>query len=150
MRNTYSEREKLHTGTLAHQTRYSMSNMMFILVFLMVPLIYCQVVQNEITIKVEQMEKQMTSNQKQINDLSKKLFHIQTNPAWPSGKYCIFQSGSCPPGFTSIHGYMNAVNMYASNQNYLGKAYFGNSKITCHYGCRNQYLGELHLYTCCK
>lgn len=101
VRNTYSEREKLDTGTLVHQTRYSMSNVMFILVFLMVPLIYCQVVQNEITIKMQELEKQMTSYQKQINDLSKKLFHIQTNPAWPSGKYCIFQSGSCPPGFSS-------------------------------------------------
>ena len=123
---------------------------MFILVSLVIPSIYCQVVQNEITLKMKQMEKQMTSYQKQISDLSNKLRYIQTNPAWPSGKYCVLQSGSCPPGFTSIHGYMNAVSMYASNQNYLGKAYFGNSRITCHFGCRNQWLGELHLYTCCK
>ena len=127
-----------------------MSNAMFILVSLVIPSIYCQVVQNKITLKMKQMEKQMTSYQKQISDISNKLRYIQTNPAWPSGKYCVLQSGSCPPGFTSIHGYMNAVSMYASNQNYLEKAYFGNSRITCHFGCRNQWLGELHLYTCCK
>ena len=127
-----------------------MSNAMFILVSSVIPSIYCQVVQNEITLKMKQMEKQMMSYQKQISDLSNKLRYIQTNPAWPSGKYCVLQSGSCPPGFTSIHGYMKAVSMFASNQNYLGKAYFGNSRITCHFGCRNQWLGELHLYTCCK
>ena len=127
-----------------------MSNAMFILVSLVIPSIYCQVVQNEITLKMKQMEKQITSYQKQISDLSNKLRYIQTNPAWPSGKCCVLQSGSCPPGFTSIHGYMKAVSMFTSNQNYLGKAYFGNSRITCHFGCRNQWLGELHLYTCCK
>ena len=127
-----------------------MSNLMFILVSIVIHSVYCQVVQNEITIKMQELEKQMTSYQKQISDLSNKLHYIQTNPAWPSGKYCILQSGSCPPGFTSIHGYMNAVNMYRSNRVYLGKADFGNSKITCHNSCRNQWLGELHLYTCCK
>ena len=118
-----------------------------------------QIVQNEMMQKIQRMEKQIKNStnlinamQKQIKDLTGIMKTIQTNP-WPSGSYCILQSGPCPPGFTSKSGYMRAIDMSAGNVNYLKEIKFGDKKIQCHHSCTKSYdtyFGEIYLYTCCK
>ncbi len=71
---------------------------------------------------------------------------------WPSGKYCILASGSCPAGFTRITGWMKAMNVYSGTGQYFQQANFGDSNIRCHNSCirSDQYVGELTIVTCCK
>ena len=59
------------------------------------------------TQKIQRMEEEIKNSsnlintmQKQIKDFAGIIKTIQTNP-WPSGSYCILQSGPCPPGFIS-------------------------------------------------
>ena len=117
-----------------------------------------QKVQNEMTQKIQRMEREIKNSvnlistmQKQIKDLAGILKTIQTNP-WPSGSYCILQSGPCPPGFISKSGFMRAIYMFAANGAYMKETRFGDSKIQCHESCTksSQWLGEIYLCTCCK
>ena len=117
-----------------------------------------QVVQNEMTKKMQRMEKQIENStnilnavQKQIKDLTRRIQTIQTN-SWPSGSYCILQSGPCPTGFTSKSGYMRAIQMYAGNGAYMKAVTFGDSIIKCHDNCArsNGWIGDIYLNSCCK
>ena len=65
-----------------------------------------QIVQNEMTQKMQRMENQIQNStklidtmQKEIKDLTRIIKTIETNP-WPLGSYCILHSGPCPPGFS--------------------------------------------------
>jgi len=108
--------------------------------------------EHSITSVQNMLLQQVQQNQRQIQELNKK-YNDQVNAAkWPKGKYCILNNGVCPPGFTSIQGYMRAINMYSANGIYIKPAYFGSSSITCHGKCGQygNWVGELLLSTCCK
>ena len=133
--------------------------MLMLLVIIGMRLTQPQVVKNEMTQKIQPMEKEIKNStslintmQKQIKNLTEIIKTIQTN-SWPSGSYCILQSGPCPPGFVSKSAYIRAIDMFAGNVNYLKEVKFGDSKIQCHHSCTksyNRYFGEIYLYTCCK
>ena len=109
-----------------------------------------QIVQSELTRKLDQMERLY---QQQIKELSQKIQNMNTNPPWPSGSYCVLQSGKCPPGFKPIYGHMLAMSVFSGSNVYIRQAQFGNSRIGCHAGCtsrKDHWLGELVLSACCK
>ncbi|XP_066910938.1 putative leucine-rich repeat-containing protein DDB_G0290503 [Clytia hemisphaerica] len=93
-------------------------------------------------------QNKISQQNQQINRLSSEVSKPST---WPAGSYCIFRSGSCPPGFVARGGYINAIRTYSADNRYIKAMTFGNSQIKCHGSC-GQYgpYAELHIYTCCK
>jgi len=62
--------------------------------------------------------------------------------AWPSGSYCIWRSGNCPPGFTTP---ASTCTHWPKSSGSAGYYYFGSSFVH-HYGKH----AHLEIHTCCK
>merc|ERR1712080_72925 len=86
-----------------------------------------------------------------LDDLQKKYDELKV-PKWPSGSYCILANGNCPVGFRRDYGFMRAISIFGPTTNYITPANFGSSRIQCHGRCGQfgNWIGELHLTTCCK
>merc|ERR1719494_1251570 len=89
---------------------------------------------------MENMSKAIKSNQKMTSNiniknvkLESKVKHLEENPTWPSGSYCILKNGECPIGFTRVENGIHALKMWSCTGGFTGKGNFGSS----YFGKRN-------------
>jgi len=97
--------------------------------------------------KINVIRTQLQNTERKIQDLYGKFNRVKV-AQWPSGSYCILQSGNCPAGFTSHHGFMYAIKMFSTNSKYLRAMNFGNSRIYDHGD--HTIHANFDLWTCCK
>ena len=107
-----------------------------------------QMSQNSSTELKAEMSKTKELNQEKFDRLESEL----SQGKWSPGSYCIFASGTCPPGFARHEGHMLAISTYSANTNYIKEQQFGDSRISCHGPCGKwpNWYGELFIVVCCK
>jgi hypothetical protein len=113
--------------------------------------------------EVDQLVKTVSLQQAAIQTLSKQISEcakktdipVVPPPAWPSGSYCIFKSGTCPEGFSvqgmalqGIKMWESAKNSGASESYYVSGSYVGDSVATWENRPIDNAL--MRIQACCK
>ena len=74
-------------------------------------------------------------------------YNAKKNGAWPSGRYCVGKSGSCPSKFLANSGFIRGIKIESASS--VAKVQFGDSQLTTSGSCSNHFCGKIELATCC-
>ena len=109
-------------------------------------------IDEEVTTEISRIDEEVTTELSRIDEMEEEV--EARRGMWPDGAFCFLANGACPAGFNTISGHMRALSLYdgGNREFYITPATFGSSGIRCHGACgrNSNYLGELHLVTCCK
>ncbi|WP_152615770.1 hypothetical protein [Leisingera sp. ANG-M1] len=134
------------------------NNKWYLAVWFMIALAFAAQAEEGLVQSEQRLTNDLDALRERVDDLDALRTRVQaleSRPAWPKGKYCVFRSGACPAGFSQIDGRMAAIWMYRKDGGYYTPKDFGNSNFTWHNnGGGNAsapyWHGEINLSVCCK